>query len=509
MNPIRVLIVDDETFMRDSLSALLTHEGFQTAQAGSVVEALELLGRERIDAVVTDLRMPGKDGLALLRDARHGGVAAPIVMMTGVGTLAEAVKAMKEGAYDFLQKPVDPASLVRAVRRAAEHRALVSQVRSLRGRLGEIASSRTLIGTSAAMNKLRALVAQLAASDLTVLVSGESGTGKELVAWSIHAGSSRAEKPYARIDCAALAAGDFEVELFGCTRAPERPERDGRISDAEGGTLVLDEVGALEPRSQARLLRFLESGEVQRVGEGRVQRVDVRVIAITNEDLGARVKDASFRADLFHRLAVFPLTLPPLRAHVEDLPQLAEHLLLRASERRPFGNAPGKLSREALDVLGRYDWPGNVRELANVLERAQILSQGRELDAALFEGLLEIPMAAPRSAPGPAELHLRRNLDAVEKEIVQRALATSGGKKKEAANMLGIDPRNLGYYLPESTGCRMREGGRVAQPSRGARANCQERGRLLVSEFKCAELDGSKRQLASRVARTSAPEDPT
>lgn len=449
---LHVLVVDDERFVRDSLTEMLRHAGFAVSGAASVEEARARLAEHAVHVVVSDLRMPKEDGLALLRDARRAGVKIPIVMITGVGTVAEAVAAMKEGAYDFLQKPVDPAALAHAVRRAAEHFALTREVRSLRGRVARAEPAAELVGSSPALERVRALVAQIAASDATVLVTGESGTGKQLAARALHARSSRAAGPFVVVNCAALVESEFEAELFG-VRSPSGAEadvRDGRVAEAEGGTLVFDEIGALRPALQAKLLRVLETGEYQPLGAARASTADVRVIAITNEDLAAAVKAGAFRADLYHRLKVIPLALPPLRELKQDLPAIAAHLLARAEARRPFGGAHARLSADALEVLARYDWPGNVRELENVLERAQILAPAAAsgaLDGEFVQSLLETPLPAPRGAPGASEFHLRKNLDALEKEIVQRALAHTAGKKKEAALLLGIDPRNLGYYL--------------------------------------------------------------
>jgi DNA-binding NtrC family response regulator len=446
---LHVLVVDDERFVRDSLTEMLRHAGFAVSSAASVAEARVLLTEHAVHVVVSDLRMPKQDGLELLRDARRAGVKIPIVMITGVGTVAEAVAAMKEGAYDFLQKPVDPAALAHAVRRAGEHFALTREVRTLRGRVARAEPEGELVGHSPALERVRARIAQVAASAATVLVTGESGTGKQLAARALHAGSARSAGPFVVVNCAALVESEFEAELFGA-RAGPAGERDGRVAEAAGGTLVFDEIGALKPALQAKLLRVLETGEYQPLGAARAEAADVRVIAITNDDLAAAVKAGHFRADLYHRIQVVPLALPPLREHKQDLPAIATHLLARAESRRPFGGGRARLTPDALEVLARYDWPGNVRELENVLERAQILapvSATGELDAEFVQSLLETPLTTPRGAPGASEFHLRRNLDALEKEIVQRAIAHTAGKKKEAALLLGIDPRNLGYYL--------------------------------------------------------------
>jgi two-component system NtrC family response regulator len=349
-----------------------------------------------------------------------------------------------------VQKPVDPETLILLVRRAVEHHGLLAEVRALRARARE-RESRALVGHSPAIASIRARIAQVARSDATVLISGESGTGKELAAYEIHRLSPRGERAYVAVDCAAANPELFESELFGHRKgsfAGASADRVGRLAEAEGGTLVFDEVAALGLPLQSKLLRVLEGGEYTVLGESRQRLATARVIATTNQDLEALVASGAFRADLYWRLAQFPVVMPPLRAHMEDLPEIAEHLLARAQHKsRAFETslAP-RLSPEVLEVLGSYSWPGNVRELRNVLERALILCGDRPLEAELLRGILESAPPARQSSP-TADLALRRNLDAVEKELVLAALARSQGVKKEAAHMLGIDPRNLGYYL--------------------------------------------------------------
>jgi DNA-binding NtrC family response regulator len=451
MTKSHILIVDDERFVRDSLAEMLSAEGFRVATASNGAEALKQLSSGSFDAIVSDLRMQKGDGLQLLSEAKSRAIETPIVLITGVGTVAEAVAAMKAGAFDFLQKPVEAEELTLAVRRAVEHKRLLSEVQHLRDRARSERETASLVGGSVAMNAVRARIAQVAPTDATVLLTGESGTGKELAANEIHRTSRRAPSPIVRVSCAAIPAELFESELFGHRKgafAGATLEREGRFAEAEGGTLVLDEVGALAKPTQATLLRVLETGEYQVLGESGARFASARVIAITNEDLAAAVKNNAFRADLYYRLNVFPIEMPPLRAHIEDVREIAEHLLAR------IAGPARRLDTQAVEVLASYGWPGNVRELRNVMERAVILygassrsspSSPSYIDASLVRSLLE---AGPSTPPaGRAELHLRRNLDAVEREILLRALAASQGKKKEAAQLLGIDPRNLGYYL--------------------------------------------------------------
>jgi two-component system response regulator FlrC len=439
---IGVLIVDDEAYVRDSLTELLRAEGMRTAGADGAPQALELLARQRFDVIVTDLRMPSGDGLRLLAESRAAGVEIPILVISGVGTVADAVAAMKAGAFDFLQKPVDPDELALLVRRAARHRELAAEVQSLRRQVARLEPQRRLVGLSPAMARVRQRIEQVAPTDSTVLVRGESGTGKELVAAEIHRRSARAAGPYVVVDCAALSDEGFEAEFCGAQRGAH-----GRLQEAEGGTLVLDNAGALRPGVQSKLLRLLETRAYQPAGEPRGREADVRWITTTSDDLRLLAKDGAFRPELLFRLEVFPIDLPPLRDRREDLPELATHLLVAARAR--LGGAETRaapLDAEALDVLASYGWPGNVRELRNVLERAAILAQGGAIDAALLRDVLEIKLP-PRPVPAGAELNLRWNLDRLERDLVLRAIAKTRGRKREACDLLGIDARNLGYYL--------------------------------------------------------------
>ena len=391
--------------------------------------------------------MPGESGLALLEDARRNGVRVPIVVITGNGTVDEAVQAMRAGAYDFLQKPVDTEQLALVLGRAVEHHGLVDELQRLRATVRDLRPSGALAGQSQAMQNVRRLTAQVAPTEATVLVTGESGTGKELVARELHALGARAEGPLVLVNCAAIPENLFESEFFGHRRGAFSgaiDDRRGRFAEAASGTLVLDEIGTLQADMQAKLLRVLETGEFQVVGESATRRADARIVAVTNDDLASRVRTGGFREDLYYRLAVFPIEVPPLREHLEDLPAIAAQLLARGAQAP--ASAPA-LAPEVLAVLASYAWPGNVRELRNVLERARILAgPERAPDAQLVRTILEstMPAAAPSEDPS---LHLRTRLDAEEKRLVNAALVRARGRKKDAAGLLGIDPRNLGYYL--------------------------------------------------------------
>ncbi|MBK7642248.1 MAG: sigma-54-dependent Fis family transcriptional regulator [Planctomycetes bacterium] len=434
MKPPHVLIVDDEEFVRDSLEEILRHEGLATSAAAGAQEAVRFLETRECDAIVTDLRMPRGDGLSLLAEARRRGVSIPIVMITGVGTVGEAVQAMKAGAFDFLQKPVHPAELVRVVKRAVEHHALQREVQLLRGSVASLRRAEALIGESAPLRALREQLERLASTDSTVLITGETGTGKELCAREIHDHGARAPRLLVRLDCARSSGSAEQLAA--------------RLAEAEGGTLLLDDVGTLRAEAQSPLARLLERGEYQDE-RGRTRTADLRVIATTSEDLAARVRAGTFGAELFHRLEVVPLRLPPLREHLEDIPAIAAHHLQHAKS----GGKARTLSPEAVEVLASHEWPGNVRELRNVLERALIVAGAAELSADVFRSILEPVMAQPPArAPDSSlarltEFNLRRNVDLRERETVLSALQRCRGVKKEACDLLGIDPRNLGYYL--------------------------------------------------------------
>ena len=472
-----VLVVDDEPFVRQSLQDMLQGEGLRVVAAEDPRAARKLLASEPVDLVLADLQMPQGGGLALLDEVAAQGAGLPVIVITGVGTIASAVAAMKAGAFDFLQKPIDPGQLLLQIQRALEHRRLLADLSYLRRAADDRGAPERLVGDSPAMARLRETIEQVARSDATVLITGESGTGKELVADQIHRAGTRAARHLVRVNCAAVPEAHFESEFFGHRKGAvpgATSARAGRFAEAEGGTLVLDEIGTLRPEMQAKLLQVLEGGEYQVVGESRTRRSDVRVIAVSNEPLAARVQAGSFRPDLYYRLSIVPIEVPPLRQHKEDLPAIAAHLMQRLVATRAAGAratvqaaglAPAAavaagdvpaLSPATLELLAAYDWPGNVRELRNLFERALILSGGHAPDERLYRSLLESSLpdsgatgggVGAGGSGGKGDLHLRTRLDATEKEIVLAALARSEGKKKEAAHLLGIDPRNLGYYL--------------------------------------------------------------
>ena len=437
-----ILLIDDEPNIRRMLGALLTAEGFEVAEAGNGNAALLEFERVDPDAVFCDLMMPpGPDGLATLAAMRERGLEAPVIMMSGKAQLSDAVRATQLGAFQFLEKPLSPEGVLVTLRAALELRRTQLENRVLRTQVGVPGE---LIGSGRAMARVKDQIAQVAPNDTRVLITGESGTGKELVALAIHRASRRARRPFVTVNCAAIPRELVESELFGHERgaftgATER--RLGRFALADGGTILLDEIGDLSLEAQAKLLRVLETGELQRVGAERAERVDVRVIAATNRQLEQAVAAGTFREDLYFRLNVFPIALPALRDRMEDLPELVAHL---ASRSRPRG-AP-KFTADALAALSAYEWPGNIRELANIVERLLIVSGGAtEIGADLIASVLpEARKPRPQgAAPGTPALPLSEALDAHERQLIRDALASAKGNVAEAARTLQTDRANL------------------------------------------------------------------
>ena len=438
-----ILIIDDEPNIRRMLGALLKAEGYEVVEAGNGHAALLILESLDPDAVFCDLMMPpGPDGLATLEAMRARGLEAPVIMMSGKAQLSDAVRATQLGAFQFLEKPLAPEGALVTLRAALELRRTQLENRVLRT---QVAVPGELVGRGRAMERVREQIAQVAGTDSRVLITGESGTGKELVAAAIHRGSPRAKRPFVAVNCAAIPRELVESELFGhekgaFTGATER--RLGRFALADGGTVFLDEIGDLSLDAQAKLLRVLETGEVQRVGAERAERVDVRVVAATNRQLDQAVAAGAFREDLYFRLNVFPIALPSLRDRLEDLPELVAHLAARV---RPV--ATPRFSAQALATLQGYGWPGNVRELANIVERLLIVGRGSsEIGAeAVADVLPQATGPGPRTSAGPAqpELPLSDALDEYERQLIRGALTRAKGNVAEAARILRTDRANL------------------------------------------------------------------
>jgi DNA-binding NtrC family response regulator len=452
----RILVVDDEQHMRKILATNLRQDGHVVLEAGGVEEARQQLVSAEIDVVITDQKMPDGSGLDVLRLAQQGDPTTSIIFLTAVGSIELAVESMRGGAFDFLTKPFLPEVLCASAHRAEERTNLLRENSRLRHAVVRLEGSAEIIGRSEGIGKVREQIGRVATTDVTVLIIGETGTGKELVARAIHKSSSRAARAFVAVNCAGLAESLLESELFGHERGAftgADRAREGLFEAAHQGTLFLDEIGELSAAAQAKLLRVLTDGEVLRVGSSRPRKVDVRVLAATHRNLEARVRDNLFREDLFYRLAIFPITIPPLRQRRDDISELAELFLQRAASdlKLPRRN----LSLKALPVLQSYDFPGNVRELRNVIERACILANADEIGEEAFANLAPLrqaPGAGPEKDPDwvaslPDSIDLRELLGSIEKKLIERALTAANGAQAEAARRLGLSRSDLSYKL--------------------------------------------------------------
>jgi DNA-binding NtrC family response regulator len=427
---LRVLVVDDDPGVRYTIREILESEGLAVDEAADGEEGLRKLEGGAHALVLTDLRMPRLDGMALLKAVAARSPAPRVVLITAHGSERQAVEAMKAGAFDYFRKPFEPDELLAVVRRAVEAASLAQENERLSG---ELALAGGMVFASEPMRRLATLVARIAPRDVTVLVSGESGTGKERIAEAIVRASKRADRPFVRFNCAALTPELAEAELFGHARGAFTGairSRPGLFGEADGGTILLDEVGELPLELQPKLLRALQDGEIRAVGEERPRRVDVRVVAATHRDLEALVREGRFREDLYYRLHVVHLRVPPLRERPEDVPALARHFVALFCER--FGVGPYPVPDAVLDRLRALPWRGNVRELENAMERWVALSPPEGLDPGLLPGA---PGRDPDAGP---PLSLRERVEAYERGLVVEALRGAGGNRSEAARRLGI-----------------------------------------------------------------------
>jgi len=438
--PFSVLVVDDEEVMRDSCVQILSRDGCRVEVAADGHAGLEKIQKDLFDVVILDLRMPGLNGLELLDRIAQTSADTVVIVMTGYGSVESAVEAMRRGAYDFIPKPFAPKLLRGIVARALERHRLSRDKSRSRNRFEGLRGVDSLVGQSVAMKTIKQLVRRAGATDSTVLISGESGTGKELVARALHYHSPRRNAPFVTVDSGGLVENLIESELFGHVRGAftgAMSARQGRFELAHGGTLFLDEVSTLTWPVQSKLLRVLQEREITKVGSGQVIKVDVRIIAATNSDLLAEVSAGEFREDLFYRLSVIPINLPPLRERKEDIPLLADFFLRRYNARRAVDNVKS-ISDEALSMLADYDWPGNVRELENVVERAVVLADSetiRPLDLVWHQFSSAVSSCSARSAS--------MRLEDLEKEHIKRILAKFNKHKAKTAHALGIDRKTL------------------------------------------------------------------
>ncbi|MGD0540119.1 MAG: sigma-54 dependent transcriptional regulator [Tepidisphaeraceae bacterium] len=450
----RILIVDDQDMMRDSLAQILVREGHEVVAAVDGASATARLGAARFDLLITDLRMPKMTGLELLAEAKRLRPDMPVVLMTAFATVSNAVEAMKLGAYDYIQKPFNGEEIKLLVDRTLEHSRLRLENQAYRS-MTEIGSPRPLIGDGPAMAQVRQKIELVSRSNATALIRGESGTGKEIVAKAIHLASARRERPMLAVNCAALSENLLESELFGHEKGAFTGAdklRRGRFELADGGTLLLDEISEIAPSLQAKLLRVLQENCFERVGSSLTQQVDVRVIATTNRNLERCVEEGEFRRDLFYRLNVVPIEIPPLRSRLEDIPELCRHFIHQASKRER--TAFRHIEPEAITLLQHYDWPGNVRELQNIIERAVVLeSEPGVIRAQTLEPWLKRHHAAP-----VAEGLAGRPLAEIEKQVILSTLQQFKGHRVRTASALGIGVRTLGMKLK-----RWREEGELAE----------------------------------------------
>jgi DNA-binding NtrC family response regulator len=441
----RILIVDDEANARAALSEILHEEGYTTETAADGFKALGKIGEFDPDVVLTDLKMPGLDGIGLVERGRAAAPGAVFVVMTAFGTIGSAVEAIKKGAENYLTKPLDTEALMLVVQRATEKARLQRENLRLRAKLRERNAFGHIIAEDPKMQAVLRLVGQVAPSRASVLIFGESGTGKELIAEAIHRASARQDKPFVRLNCAALVESLLESELFGHEKGAFTgafSRREGRFKQADGGTLFLDEVSEISSPTQVKLLRFLQERTFERVGGNETLKVDVRIIAATNRDLRERIVSGKFREDLYFRLNVITVDIPPLRERPGDVPALATFFLKRYGEEN--GKSLEGFSAEALADLAAYPWPGNVRELEHAVERAVVLADGPRVERRHLPPLVAASPEGEGPPPVPGS-----SIYELERYAILKTLEACGGSTSKAATLLGISPRKIQYKLHE------------------------------------------------------------
>ena len=441
----KILVVDDEPGLRQTVSRILGAEGHTVGTASEGEEALNKLSTDDVDLVLCDLRMPKMDGLEFIERYTSGGGHALVIAMSAYGDSDTAIAAMQKGAYDYVQKPFRAEEVVLAVRKAAEREKLRAKVEELEDQLSTIRGADEIIGHSASIKAALDMAHKVARHPSTVLITGESGTGKELIARLVHKSSPRADKAFVAINCGAIPEALLESELFGHVKGSfTSADRDkiGLFEEASGGTLFLDEIGELPATLQVKLLRALQEGEVRRVGATTSQRIDARVVAATNRDLGADVASGRFRGDLYYRVNVVTIRLPPLRERAQDVPELALHFLRLYNARLAL--KVESISPPALRTLMDYSWPGNVRELENVIERALVLSAGSTIEREHLSDIITLPSAA---VPDVDDFSVKRQTEALERTLIKRALDRTNGNRTRAAQLLDLSHRALLYKI--------------------------------------------------------------
>jgi two-component system response regulator AtoC len=444
-----ILVIDDEENMRHMLSVMLSRQGYHVDQAANGEEGLTCLDSHAYDFILCDIRMPEMDGTDFLLRALERRVAAPVIMMSAYGSVETAIECMKRGAYDFISKPFKKDEIVMVLKKAEERERLKSENRQLRHVVAGQFSYSGIISRTPRMQELFGQIRKVADLKTTVLVLGESGTGKELVARALHQNGRRSGKPFVAVNCGAIPENLLESELFGHVRGAftdASRDKAGLFEQADGGTLFLDEVGEMPLSLQVKLLRVLQESEIRRVGASQSRKVDVRVISATSRDLAVDVSAGRFREDLYFRLNVFSLQLPPLRERVEDIPLLTEHFLKRYGG----GDSIMRIESEALRCLMAHSWPGNIRELENAVERANILCEGGRITSLCLPVSIRLHQGAETSESGVEEiLSIKKAETAIEQDLIRKALHKTGGNRTQAAKILEISHRSLLYKIKE------------------------------------------------------------
>ncbi|HQB39170.1 MAG TPA: sigma-54 dependent transcriptional regulator [Deltaproteobacteria bacterium] len=446
-----MLIIEDEENLRHMLSVMLSRQGYSADTAENGAEGLRLALQQVYDFILCDIRMPEMDGKAFLEQALAGQVAAPVIMMSAYGSVDTAIECMKMGAYDFISKPFKKDEIVMVLKKAEERERLKCENSILREAVSGKESFCGIISRNPQMQEIFSLIAKVASLKTTVLILGESGTGKELVARAIHTSGNRAAKPFVAVNCGAIPENLLESELFGHVKGAftdASSDKIGLFRQADGGTLFLDEVGEMPPSLQVKLLRVLQEEEVRPLGAQTSYRVNVRVVSATSRDLDADVREARFREDLYFRLNVFSMQLPPLRERIDDIPLLAGHFITRCAA--GMGRSPARIAPDAMRRLVDYNWPGNVREMENMIERGLILCEGDTITQACLPDVV-VKGTAPAALSGAAaeELSIKRAEAAMERDLIRKALARTGGNRTQAAKILEISHRSLLYKLKE------------------------------------------------------------
>ncbi len=447
----RILIVDDEESFRHMLSVILKREGYEVETASNGEEGLQRISASAFDQVLCDIRMPAMDGLEFLREGQRAGMDAPVIMMSAYGTIDSAIEAMKLGAYDYISKPFKPDEIILTLKKAEERERLRKENEILRKEVKKTYSFQNIVSKNPKMQEIFEVIRKVAQYKSTILIMGESGTGKELIARALHYNSGRSQNPFVPINCGAIPENLLESELFGHIKGAFTDAirtKKGLFEEAHGGTLFLDEIGELPVQLQVKLLRVLQDGEIRRVGESRSIQIDVRIVAATAKDLAKEVSEGRFREDLFYRLNVFPIHVPPLRERREDIPLLVSHFIKKYSQ--SLNKEVGGIGPGALQALMSYPWFGNVRELENAIERAVVLTDGKQIESEGFSSeIRDFKEKSHSSSMAEEEYSIKKSSKILETNLIRKALRRTKGNHTHAARLLEISHRALLYKIKE------------------------------------------------------------